>query len=351
MMGAASGSTPRTRPSTSGRPAAWTTRPAAVRTAGIVGGPGQPDRRLHPRLGRRDQVMGPHGHLRPGLEHPTHHPLDHSPMALPTVTVPGPALRGPAREPAGAADGCGRRVAAWSRRAAATRRAAAASCSAASAMRTACPPTSIAAGSTASAGERTPPWGFHVLRSRGRRRAPGPVEGRPRALAARRWARSQVDWACSRRADSSDNAPAAWSRAPAARSRPVRSPAPSTRKASLAGPRQAPATTTNEVAPRSRPPTSRRAPAAPAMLRAPAARAPGSPAGRLMGGREPARAGRAASTAPLRTRPMIGQGTGPSCNRAPAPGQPAIHTPRPGNRPGRGRRRTSDARNPSTETR
>jgi hypothetical protein len=202
-------------------------------------------------------------------------------------------------------------------------------------MRTACPPSSIAAGSTASAGERTPPGGFHVLRSEDADAPLGPSRVTP-ALAARRWARSQVDWACSRRADSSDNAPAAWSRALAARSRPVRSPAPSTRKASLAGPRLAPATTANEVAPRSRPPTSRRAPAAPPMLRAPAARAPGSPAGRLIGGREPARAGSAASTAPLRTGPMIGQGTGPSCNRAPEPEQPAIHTPRPGNRPGRG---------------
>ena len=224
---------------------------------------------------------------------------------------------------------------AWSRRAAATRRASAASCSAASAMRMACPPTSIAAGSTASTGERTSPCGFHVLRTEDAGAVPGSSRATP-TLAARRWARSQVDCACSRRADSSDNAPAAWSRALAARSRPVRSPAPSTRKASLAGPRQAPATTTNEVAPLSRPPTSRRAPAAPAMLRAPAARAPGSPAGRLIGGREPARAGSAASTAPLRTGPMIGQGTGPSCNRAPEPEQPAIHTPRPGNRPGRG---------------
>ena len=34
MTGAASGSAPMTRPSISGRPAAWATRPAADRTAG-----------------------------------------------------------------------------------------------------------------------------------------------------------------------------------------------------------------------------------------------------------------------------------------------------------------------------
>jgi hypothetical protein len=76
----------------------------------VVGGPGQPNRRLHPRLGRRDQVMGPHGHLHPGLEHPTHHALDHSPMVLPTVAVPGRALGDPTPGPRQLGEAHGRLV-------------------------------------------------------------------------------------------------------------------------------------------------------------------------------------------------------------------------------------------------
>ncbi len=49
----------------------------------VVGGPGQPDRRLDPRLGRRDQVVGRRRHLGPGLEHPAHRPLDQLPRGPP----------------------------------------------------------------------------------------------------------------------------------------------------------------------------------------------------------------------------------------------------------------------------
>ena len=60
----------------------------------VVGGPGQPRRRPDARLGRRHQVMGRRRDLSPCLEHPTHRPLDNSPVLVPPPSWP------PAPEPA-----------------------------------------------------------------------------------------------------------------------------------------------------------------------------------------------------------------------------------------------------------
>ena len=181
----------------------WAIPPAADRR--VVGARGQPARRLQARLGARDQMMGRGRHLGPRLQRPTHHPLHQPPVAVPTV----PWRTGRVVE-AGGGDPAGGGGLVLGRR-------------------------GHADGLPAHQRRRRvdPDAGGQALGPvPGRLGGPG---GRPARTGRRRPARGRR------------------------RARPSRSWRPaSTRKASLAGPRQAAATTSNEVARPSPARTSRR---------------------------------------------------------------------------------------------